>query len=309
MNSLKAISACLFGAASLAGCGGSSTSSGSAAVAIPQPVSANIQAGSTVSADHTIAANLNFSTGETAKRGAPQFSFTKTGSDTYAASIDGKIYTLSDSDRIVDTDGRVFGFGVSDPQQLFYFDLWSPNSTLDEVLSTGSGYAQVLAAQFIDGQHPNIRTYAVLGEQTAVGNIPNNISAVYVGHTRLDAYPKTGFVNNDGSEFRFRGELTLTADFNAGTISGSSINREEIFPGDTDWSPNPAILGFEPAVINGNSFAGVLTVTNSNTLSDGPVGSYSGGFYGPNAEEVAGVIDPESPELTLTTLGYFTASR
>ncbi len=105
------------------------------------------------------------------------------------------------------------------------------------------------------------------------------------------------------------GELTLTADFGASNISGSAILENG-----ADDMPLVETVTFENAAINGNGFSGSVTSDDEFFMPGQSLGdvTYSGNFYGPNGETVAGsitgemLIDGEDP---LLLLGYFGADE
>ena len=105
------------------------------------------------------------------------------------------------------------------------------------------------------------------------------------------------------------GELTLTADFGASNISGSAVLENG-----SDETPLVETVTFQDAAINGNGFSGSVT---SDEAFFGPGQSlgdvtFSGNFYGPNGETVAGSITGEvliNGEDPLLLLGYFGANE
>ena len=98
----------------------------------------------------------------------------------------------------------------------------------------------------------------------------------------------------EGTEFLQGGGVTgirsnnvnLSADFGAGTVVGQISNITEV---NTDNnSPARAYdIGIN-ATIDGNTFAGDANYINNNQTSGD--GTSEGGFFGPNAEEVAGAV-------------------
>ena len=105
-----------------------------------------------------------------------------------------------------------------------------------------------------------------------------------------------GFNTYNGLLF---GDTALTADFGAGTISGTMDNlgyRESIDGGDRVTVPLEGEVLFEEATFSINGFEGDMsadaTLLEDSELAGTVAGSltYSGAFFGPAADEVGGAI-------------------
>jgi hypothetical protein len=103
-----------------------------------------------------------------------------------------------------------------------------------------------------------------------------------------------------GFNGNLNGDLDLVANFGSGKVSGSISNLFlELGAGQTTTStsdPAGSIL-LDEAAIQKNAFAGSLSPDAVLSASDPAVatfaagGTYSGAFYGPNAEEVGGTMN------------------
>jgi hypothetical protein len=87
--------------------------------------------------------------------------------------------------------------------------------------------------------------------------------------------------------FRFTGDVGLTANFGNASVSGGITNAH------TEGIPFNAIQ--LNGTINSNGFAGQATtlaapIGPSVAMDQGVTGSFSGKFYGPAADEVAGTV-------------------
>ena len=121
-------------------------------------------------------------------------------------------------------------------------------------------------------------------------------SAIYAGSIRADAYKQ----DNPSNDFRYRvaGDLSLTADFDAGTLEGNVSGIRTRGQGESSWSPLAETTSFEigNGQIAGGQFTADLTGADTNSaaaLDDslrGYEGNVLGEFYGPAAEEVGGVF-------------------
>lgn len=118
----------------------------------------------------------------------------------------------------------------------------------------------------------------VFGFETDPVNIAlrNSGSLTYTG----------GFEGNGvlgATETAYNGTITLTADFTgSGSVSGS---LDGVLGGATDVD-----MSMPSAGISGNGFGGDLNCTMGCTNDGGAEGTINGVFYGPDAEEVGGIL-------------------
>ena len=139
---------------------------------------------------------------------------------------------------------------------------------------------------------------------TFVTTMPTSGSAAYTGHA-------VGVVNAGGHGLDWLGTISLTANFAAmgGTLSGAIANIGVYKNGTTlVGSMNDIVFNtgtFSRKAFYGTLSAGLTAGTAANLT--GGRGTYKGAFYGPNAAEVAGIIDFSATNVHLT--GSFGAKQ
>ena len=192
-----------------------------------------------------------------------------------------------------------FGATDYDPQNEFEKEIegggrWLWSVTGSFCCDSGYSYLDIYGfGHWIAGL--TYRTYATVGVRTDPANMPTG-SATYAGRIRADAYKQ----DNPSSDFRYRvaGDLSLTADFDAGTLEGNVSGIRTRGQGESSWSPLAETTSFEigSGQIAGGQFTADLTGADTNSaaaLDDslrGYEGNVLGEFYGPAAEEVGGVF-------------------
>ena len=155
---------------------------------------------------------------------------------------------------------------------------------------------------------------AVIGAETIAEDVIEQANATYSGRSEVSMFTTTD--PDDWDRTTISGDLDLAADFAAGSISGgvSSLEREDRVGGIT--GPRSAINGaiaFEGGSIAGNSFGGDLSFSGfdaDDTFGADPNsydGAYAGKFYGPNADEVGGVVTVNGTDVTGN--GFFAADK
>lgn len=151
--------------------------------------------------------------------------------------------------------------------------------------------------------------FGVIGTETADAKLATLPTATYEGFTRIHLGPTENFDDWDTQTHRVRGDLALTADFGAGQVSGEIDNLEHREPNLVDpdriWTPFDGSLTLETADIVGNGFEGAVTADAGFDAAIGTVGtdsSYSGTFFGPDAEEVGGGISLTGTAADLTNI-------
>lgn len=113
------------------------------------------------------------------------------------------------------------------------------------------------------------------GFETNPDNMPGTGSASYSGEM-------VGVASKNGVQYDIAGEVSMTANFGTGRVSGSI---------DTNNTFNNIVLN--ETGISGNKFAGNATVQSSGAagaFNDSASGTYRGTFYGPSADEVGGTF-------------------
>jgi hypothetical protein len=160
--------------------------------------------------------------------------------------------------------------------------------------------------------------YAVVGAETAPDTVKAMANATYKGDARVDTRQVADITDRAG----VRGNLTLNAKFDQGTVSGS-IDSVEARTRNADtgnkwtgWAPvSGAAISLTESKISANGFTGGTVVGNAaaNSAIDGNLdgSTYSGRFYGPNAEQVGGAISAmgTSEGGKFVGTGYFAGNK
>lgn len=243
------------------------------------------------------AMNLNYTTGDTGLTNAT-FEISRNVSGELTFTVNGVTQAFSPGDRIVDpNDGMVYEYQINDSANGVFVNLWNERVTLDEALdTTGTDYAQIWGYQTnqINGGQPDIQGYAAVGTETMASALSTLPTATYNGRARVTSAPTTGWVDWSTSMTRTRGDLAMTADFGAGTIGGQVSNVETRAAGAAAYVPVAGSIAMNQSNIVGNGFAGSLSadaaLQASLDIGSSTTGTYSGGFYGPAAEQVAGTM-------------------
>ncbi len=172
---------------------------------------------------------------------------------------------------------------------------WSGNS-MAEQLDPANGRNSMVFDYYTDtGPGSGQIGFIVVGTETDSNDLRALPTATYDGHARVRVAPTTDFVEYNDSVSEARGDMRLGANFGAGTVSGSITNMEGRLPRNQDptrtWTPFAGQLTLNETGISGNGFTGAVTADSGFTSEIGTVAagsSYSGTFFGPEANEVAG---------------------
>lgn len=222
---------------------------------------------------------------------------------------DASISMSGDGDTLTLTmNGQTFELDPSldeteNPRQIRYSDdsgyrdifILSADS-FDEAFEGANGFAELYNA-FFGGPDSQDRVYFVLGAETTDEALQALSGSVdYTGQAEFRIDPSTDWVGEPTSSIVVFGGLTLSADFDSQSVSGE-ITDMFVLGDDFGENVDGAILlnetqysinGFEGTLSVDESVAGAQPVVGS--LDDG---AYSGVFYGPNGEEVGGVMSAE----------------
>lgn len=234
---------------------------------------------------------IDYATGETSSRDT-DFQIRKNADGEMTFLVDGVEQAFVAADR--DPDGYTYNDdttylwsaangplvdAVDDPDAPHYSQVWGYST---RALTEGNG---------------ETRGYAVVGTETASDTLADMPTATYSGWGRIDAMPATGYVNNDTSRSRVTGDVGMTADFGAATISGQIDNITLEQPGTAATAVAGTAAMMETS-IEGNGFSGAIEAdsTLQTSLGLGATGSttYSGRFYGEAAEEASGTISMDA---------------
>lgn len=127
---------------------------------------------------------------------------------------------------------------------------------------------------------------AAVGTETKAAALEGKANATYTGTASAFATNTT-----TGNLVLYNGTANLSADFTASTIAGSVDSISYL---DTESMATGAVAGaiaMNETSIGGNGFTGALTGSGDLASVNG---AYTGKFYGPNGEEVAGTMSGSS---------------
>ena len=175
------------------------------------------------------------------------------------------------------------------------------------------------------GQHYNVREWSagvlpdetarswqsaiaasvVHGERTASASMPRTGTATYAGRATafvLSPSPGEGRASTSYAA-GYSGSLSLSADFTAGSVSGriSDLEHSPSYYDNGQYSAAAGEFTISSGVIQGNGLSGSLSGL-------GFSGTVSGAFYGPAANEAAGVMQATGTEGRLL-YGSFGGTR
>ena len=206
----------------------------------------------------------------------------------------------------VNLDSRSYVF--ENGNEYFEIFLLGSDDTFAEFLAGGLGYGKTVAIfydEFSDDFGFNSRV-AVGAETQDAAIAAASDELTYLGYGEMS-------IREDGESFSsyngvINGDLTMTADFGSGTISGEMDNIsfrerrdrvEGVWTTETTTNVDGSIL-LDETNFNLNGFAGTTSVDSVLAAEEGAAGlagtiggslEYSGVFFGPEAEEVGGVFE------------------
>ncbi len=257
---------------------------------------------------------IDWNTGTTTLRSGDTFSVAKNASGELTMTVNGREFAFSPGDRFVDSDGMVYSYDVQSPSTSVWLYLGSYTGTLDETLDpNGTDYAQIWG-YYVDADQNGIasQAYSVVGTETRAADLALLPSATYSGRTRMDVIPATGYSGGSSSRTRVRSDLSMAADFGAGTIGGSLTNITVEPPGGSQ-SAVAGTISMDQATLSGNGFASTLTPDAAFITGQGAgwtgSGNYAVKFFGPAADQVAGTMTMTGTNSSgaWNGVGYFIA--
>ena len=123
----------------------------------------------------------------------------------------------------------------------------------------------------------------VFGQTTPSANVPVSGTASYSGST-------IGGLVIGSTTYLLSGTAQLTANFAANTVTGSLSGMKALAVDNTVTPWNTLAINSTISSSNRTVYAGTVTSTSTSTLSPDPLsGTVIGNFYGPHANETAGV--------------------
>ncbi len=279
-----------------------------------------VQDGKTLTAQDggSVGANLDYGTGDTGLAPAPKFKVWKNANGELSYEVNGVAQDFTTAQREVDpNDGNTYGYTTNGVNNV-WSGLWNYTGTLDEALDPNNpqyltvwGYQ---TNQVSPNSQPDLNGFAVVGTETRPQDLAPLVSATYSGRARMDTRADTGWVDNQTSRTRVRGDMNLAADFSAGTVSGAISNMTLQPPGGVEAGIAGAV-SMDQTALTGNGFAGTLTPNAAFLTSLGAnasmTGNYGGTFYGPAAEQVGGTLSVTGSAngQGFNGTGYYTGTK
>ncbi len=223
---------------------------------------------------------------------------------------DDLVVTFSDGNGIEETfrieDARsITDNSVSIEAGGIFFDMFVDSGlAIGDLLdsSSASGYSVRIGVYYNEiGTDVGFQSENIIGVETQDAMIDalqnSNTSVDYLGYASL----RIGKVDEDWSYFNANvfGDLSMTADFGSGTVSGAIDNLDVQVRAGTDVEDEFQQAGrilLNDAEIQANAFEGEMT-PDAELLESNPELSqisddmqYSGAFYGPEADSVGGTM-------------------
>ena len=229
-------------------------------------------------------------------------------------SVNGVETAFAEGDRYFEIDGRSYGYEIEGGTT--YTGAYNQTGEIDDFLNPGDNYAEVLYVN-TNGASGSpkryLRAYAVLGTETRDDALSSLPTATYNGYTEISSVSKTSDEQGNFPFNRVQSDLKMTADFGAGEISGVMSNfaeQDELL----GYVPFAGSVAMNKATITQNGFKGTLTADDAfgaDGVTIDPTSTYSGAFYGPSAETVAGVLNVTGSNgiAGYNGIGYFIADR
>jgi len=242
-----------------------------------------------------VGANLDYDTGDTSLASGTTMAVRRNANGELEYTLNGVLHEFTAADRVDCGGGPDCGYQIEDDVNEIYYGLYNGSGDLDEIQTPGSGWSAVVvfnSNQINAGGQPNLNGYAVIGTETQDAALAGLASATYSGRAVMNVVPTAGFENISTSRTRVRSDLTMAADFGAGEISGTMDNFTFQNPGEVETAVAGSIA-MNSADFVQNAYSGTLSADAAWTAAGNPslaTGSYSGAFYGPDADEVTGVL-------------------
>ncbi|MBX3532095.1 MAG: transferrin-binding protein-like solute binding protein [Rhizobiaceae bacterium] len=248
----------------------------------------------TLTASTELTANVRKTT--TAAKTSTDFTVKRNGSGGVDVNVAGKAMSFSGSD----VSGNVWTKGGNPLQTAGATN----ESTTSAISASDSNYAQVWQYLYAETNELN-EGFAVVGNPTPVASLPGSGSVNYSGRagvivTQANA-PATRFIGQygttDAKQVNASSAATLTANFGSKTVTGAltgGVGVQTTANGQQTVGAtfNAGSMTLGTANISGAS--GQYTGAVSGSFGAGTVdggSTYTGQFFGPNAEETAGVIN------------------
>ena len=321
LNALLATTAVL----ALTACGGGGTSNGSALnPTIQQSYNSNVK----LSATQNVLAVMRFDFDSRTTSIVPkqEFAIQKTNEGKFSILYEGSTYIFTEENAVLTPEGRIAGYRNNDfAENGIFVEIYDPSIALSD-LQDGSQEDFAFLVDYgiylrgADGSVAGDFGFSVLGTRSPNSAFGNFTSENYVGAFNAEILPAQYDVGTSSPRAvrdMLKGDLTVIADFSNQVLTGSVANmsREKF---DQQVSQGREMtdgtIQLKNGTITNGAFSGdmtfdaeLMTTLDLNTLDAG----YSGAFYGPNVEQVGGVVSGTGTRTDgdVNIIGGFVGSR
>lgn|GEM_PF-3130271 len=290
VTQFSAVSVSLLAISALGGCtsGGSKSIASAASSAIPPSDFAYegkaLAAGKTLVSQKGMYKAAKIGDGK-AVASPSAFSIKKNDKGGYDVKVgDGNAESFTSNDAKTE-QSRIVGYAKSNHREFYNYSKF-----FDEL---GESQASLWTYYWDAPGGGRLNGYAVTGvEASASAVAAKEATATYTGFARTDAYSKTG-----GTTARtgFKGDLTMKANFDVDVIGGKidNIRTRQSQPGGVhgNWYATKGEIVLAPSRIEGNGYAGQAAGIGDDL--NNVHGTYTGKFYGADADETAGTLGME----------------
>ena len=150
--------------------------------------------------------------------------------------------------------------------------------------------------------------YIVHGDRTPDSAMPTSGTATYDGRMEARSFPSDDAVlTNSDLHSGYRGDVTLTADFATSGVAGEFTSLESRTGNYGSYTQVSGGVTFN-ADINGNGMT-ADNLSGTGALSGYQNGNVRGAFFGPSAEEAAGVFDAQDQTGNRVLTGWFGTAK
>ncbi|SFS14688.1 transferrin-binding protein-like solute binding protein [Yoonia litorea] len=244
--------------------------------------------------------------GDTTRLEADDFAMELADNGNVIMTVNGREFSF---DPTTDTDGQNIdgtypGFRINTFNETFTNGfqalLFASDGQLSEVIDgSGTRYSEVVeyTIAVTDGRGglTGAFGFAVIGTLTTPNAVSNAGSSTYTGSFLGEILPAEGFVSR-ADRYRLEGDATLTVNMDGTGVDGFITSLTGTQFNDNVAEPTESLMGelaLQSAEISDNTFSATATPSGS-LAADLDIAQsdflYSGSFYGPNAEEVAGIV-------------------
>ena len=242
--------------------------------------------------------------------------------------VNGKSYDFVAADKVFDDDGVTSNYYHTQGKEgadgnPIYYVLNSYSGTIDDIVN-GDDSSTVILLEYLDiiddialGTSPGEKGFLVVGTETQASALGDFTTKTYNAQLIAEFFPVENF-NTTQTRFQLRSnDLSLTANFEDNSITGSAtgLNARQTIRGQTqtEFADVSGALLFETGKINGTDFIGAVTLDDTLKKSlnvDTQDISFSGTFYGTEAQAIGGVIKGTTIDeagITDTMIGGFSS--